>query len=165
MNISNCYPTCENNYYFDESNNFHCNKTFQKENNKTLIEKNKCNNDSKNDDAYKYLYNNTCYKKCPNDTYILEDDNFTCYDKIPEHYYLDLDNKIFKKCYNTCATCDKAGNGTNHNCQECKNGYDKYENPMNNLNCYPKCEYYYYFDSFNNFTCTSNYNCQMISLI
>jgi len=159
MNISNCYPTCENNYYFDESNNFHCNETFPKEYNETLIEKNKCNNDSKNDDAYKYLYNNTCYKKCPNDTYILEDDNFTCYDKTPEHYYLDLDNKIFKKCYNTCATCDKGGNGTNHNCQECKNGYDKYENPMNISNCYPKCEYYYYFDSSNNFSCTSDYKC------
>ena len=30
---------------------------------------------------------------------------------------------------------------------------------MNISNCYPTCDYYYYFDSFNNFTCTSDFNC------
>ena len=30
---------------------------------------------------------------------------------------------------------------------------------MNISNCYPTCKYYYYFDSSNNFSCTSDYKC------
>ena len=160
INISNCYPTCNNYYYFDASNEFHCNETCQGYYNKKIKDKKICIDDCKKDDTYKYEYNNTCYEKCPDETYILENnkDNI-CYNKTPEHYYLDLGNKIFKKCYNICNTCDKGGNERNHNCVKCKSGYDKYENPMNISNCYPTCNYYYYFDSSNNFKCTPNFTC------
>ena len=159
-NISNCYPTCNNYYYFDESNKFHCVEICQGNYNKKIIDKKICIDDCKKDDTYKYEYNNTCYKDCPDDTYVLEYNNDNiCYNKTPEHYYLDLGNKIFKKCYNICNSCDKGGSEINHNCIKCKSGYDKYENPMNISNCYPTCNYYYFFDSSNNFICTQNFTC------
>ena len=37
--------------------------------NKYIKEKNKCIDDCKNDDTYRYLYNGICIKICPNHTY------------------------------------------------------------------------------------------------
>jgi hypothetical protein len=39
-----------------------------------------------------------------------------CY-KNPEGYYLD--NNLYKKCYETCKTCNKKGNSEKHNCLTC----------------------------------------------
>ena len=103
-NISNCYHTCEYLYYFDESNNFHCNETCPEEY-KLIINKTKCIDYCKNDDSFKYEYNNTCYQGCPNNTYLLEDNDFICYDEAPINYYFDEEKEIFKRCYETCNEC------------------------------------------------------------
>ena len=118
MNISNCYEKCDYYYYFDELNEYHCNATCP-EKYKLILNKSKCIDYCENDDIYKYEYNNTCYRECPNGTYKLEVDNYICYDEAPEGYYLDRDEQILKKCYETCYTCDIGGNKTNHNCKEC----------------------------------------------
>ena len=34
-------------------------------------------------------------------------------------YFLISKNKIFNFCYETCKTCDRAGNPENHNCLTC----------------------------------------------
>ena len=68
LNISNCYEKCEHYYYFDESNEFHCVETCPKEYNKLIIDKNKCIDDCKNDDIYKYEYNNTCLHELTDST-------------------------------------------------------------------------------------------------
>ena len=39
MNFNNCYKICEDFYYFDESNEYHCTKTCQGKYNKAIIEK------------------------------------------------------------------------------------------------------------------------------
>ena len=155
-NISNCYPICEYYYYFDESNNFHCNKTCPDEYNKLIVNKSKCIDRCENDDIYKYEYNNTCYSKCPKGTYKLEDDNYYCYDEAQDGYYLDLENQTYKKCYNTCDTCDKGGNESNHNCLKCIEELKFYSNSFNISNCYPICNNYHYFDESNKFYCVES---------
>ena len=79
-NIINCYPICNNYYYFDELNNFHCieKKDCPVKYNKLILDKNKCIDECINDDIYKYDYNNKCYKKCPENTISNEINNFTC---------------------------------------------------------------------------------------
>ena len=156
-NISNCYEKCFLYYYFDDSNEFHCNKTCPQKYNKLIIEKNKCIDDCKRDEMFKYEFNNICYQKCPNGTYLLEDnkDNL-CYNNSPIGYYFNQDSEMYKKCYETCSECDKGGNETNNNCLECKINYTFYTNLLNITNCYPNCSFYYYFNELNEFHCTEN---------
>ena len=80
-----------------------------------------------------------------------------CYNES-KGYYLDNINDlyIFKKCYYTCETCEIKGDDINHNCLTCKSNYNfEISNNNNNyINCVNKCEYYYYFDDYNNYNCT-----------
>ena len=78
MNISNCYEICNYYYYFDKLNELICTESCPEEYNKTIKEKNKCIDDCKNDDIYKYEYNNICYEKCPKNNY-LNETNYICY--------------------------------------------------------------------------------------
>ena len=77
---TNCYPICNNFFYFDESNIFHCITECPEQFNKIIIEKNKCINECKNDDTYRYEYNNICYQDCPTKSRFLF--NNYCIDKI-----------------------------------------------------------------------------------
>jgi hypothetical protein len=84
-----------------------------------------------------------------------------CY-KDPIGYYLDksdTNNYIYKLCYKTCKNCLIKGDDINHNCLECNSNYPLGISNNNYTNCYKNCSYYYYFDEFGNFTCTSNYSC------
>jgi len=77
-----------------------------------------------------------------------------------EGYYFDYENLTFKLCYLTCKSCNISGNETEHNCIECKNGYNYEQNFELYKNCYHNCSYYYYFDENNNKSiCTHNYEC------
>jgi len=100
-------------------------------------------------------------KECNDNYYPKENDEsnlgeyFDCY-KNPEGYYLDIN--IYKKCYNTCKTCDKEGNSDDHNCIIC-NSYYPYAIKHNDIiNCYSSCDYYYYYEE-NNYFCTSDLSC------
>ena len=117
--------------------------------------------------GYKYEYNNICYKNCPINTYSLlcdenNCDNNTkeCFDKTPEGYYLDSDNRIYKRCFDSCKFCYEKGNETNNNCKECKTNYIFLKE--NETNCYEKCNYYYYFDKQNKYYCTQNETCPIL---
>ena len=78
----NCYKICENYYYFDDSNNYICteNKICPEGFNKLIKEKNKCIDDCKRDDTFKYDYNNTCFEICPYGTFA-EEVNKICLDE------------------------------------------------------------------------------------
>ena len=153
LNIYNCYPKCNYYYYFDKSNNFHCNETCPDEYNKLILNKSKCIDLCENDDIYKYEYNDICYKECPIGTYKLEDNDYYRSDEAQDGYYLDLENQTYKKCYETCYSCDEGGNETNHNCKECIEELQFYSNSFNISNCYPICNNNHYFDESNNFHC------------
>ena len=108
-----------------------------------------------------YEYNNICYTKCPKGTLVngslCEDININ---NIPEEYYYDLKDELYKKCYDSCKSCNNKGNYKNHNCIECKSNYIFFNDSIYKTNCYKKCEYYYYFDDLNNYYhCTENDEC------
>ena len=86
--------------------------------------------------------------RCISGYYILENTN-NCYNmnKTLEGYYLDKifiveKGPIFKKCYNSCKTCEQGivfNSTTNkeiHNCKECADNYFTLENDLYPTNCY-----------------------------
>ena len=163
LNLSNdinCYNKCEHYYYFDEYNNYKCTeaKICPIEFNKLVKEKNKCVAECQNDDIYKYEYNCTCYENCPNNTYSLLNNTYICLDPTLEGYYLDLEENIFKECYETCKYCHGEGNITNNNCIECISNYTFLNESNHNNNCYINCSHYYFFNESNN-SCTDNEIC------
>lgn len=83
-----------------------------------------------------------------------------CYQSI-EGYYLDKTNAqyYFKKCFDTCQSCNKAGNSQYHNCLECNSQYEFAIEFNNFKNCYKKCDKYYYLDSSNKLYCTNTLYC------
>ena len=100
--------------------------------------------------------------ECNTNYYPIENDEsnlgeyFGCY-KNPEGYYLD--NNIYKKCYNTCKTCDKEGNETNHNCIICNPNFLYAIKQNDIINCYSTCPFDYYYYEENNYYCTKDSSC------
>ena len=97
---------------------------------------------------------NTNYYPIENDTSNLGE-YINCY-KEPEGYYLD--NNLYKKCYETCKTCNIQGNSENHNCLTCNENFRFGIKKNNNMNCNSNCSYYYYHKE-NNYYCTMNLSC------
>ena len=138
-----------------------CSDDYFKKNENTDLDTNIC-------DINKYEYNNICLDKCPNGTIMnnnkCEDNsckiNSTeCLNNTPKGYYLDMNDNIYKKCYENCNYCYGKGDKENNSCIECKDNYIFLNDSINNNNCYKKCKHYYYFDEFNNYTCTINNKC------
>ena len=78
-----------------------------------------------------------------------------CLSGEQEGYYFEEMNKMYKKCYKNCKSCEGAGDDSNNNCKDCKSNYLKLNN-----NCYENCNDYNYIDS-NGYhcvkTCPDNY--------
>ena len=66
---------------------------------------------------------------------------------------------IYKECYQSCEECSIGGNKTYHNCSECKVNLSFEIRRNEYINCYENCNNYYYFDSGDNFHCTSDKSC------
>ena len=86
-NPKNCYENCTYNYYFDNSNVYHC--TYNEEcpggYSLKIPEKRKCINDCNNDNTYKHEYHNRCYNTpIIETTQILETTQIPLTTQIPE---------------------------------------------------------------------------------
>jgi len=139
--------------------NNECNNIcFTENNNKFVVEKKICIPDCNDDDTYKLEYERICYENCPDNSYPTIDNNLLCV-KDPEGYYLDIENNIYKYCYESCAKCSKGGNKSNHNCLECKPNYRFINDTDKQNNCYENCDNYYYFDSLDEYHCTTSKSC------
>ena len=102
----------------------------------------------------KYEYSNKS-NLCPGNSYQIWKGEFICVDTIPENYYLDNSDNIYKECYNTYKKCNASGNEINNNCDECNNNYTFInESFVLSNNCFIKCDFYYYFNKSNEYTCT-----------
>ena len=99
--------------------------------------------------------------KCNTNYYPKENDlsnlgeYINCYKEL-EGYYLD--NNLYKKCYETCKTCNTKGNHENHSCLTCHINFPFIIKKNNGMNCYANCTYYYY-NKENNSYCTMNLSC------
>ena len=147
-------------YYFDENYNYFCVNNCPEEYGKLIREKSKCIDICENDIIYyfQYEYNNICYENCPSGTCHMEN-KYICYDETPEGYYLDLENKIYKSCFNNCKYCLGEGDSNNHNCIECKSGFIFLNESIYKTNCYEVCINYYYFDENYNYYCNDKKEC------
>ena len=102
--------------------------------------------------------------QCNANYYKIENDPFNigeyinCY-KDPKGYYLDKNDLVYKKCYESCETCEIGGDNITHNCLKCNEDYSNNQTFNNYTNCYKNCSYYHYFDNNNHYHCTINSTC------
>ena len=70
IGTTNCVKKCKYKYYFTSYGHYKCSDSEQcpKEANLYIPSKNKCINDCKLDNEYKFQFNGECLEKCPNDT-------------------------------------------------------------------------------------------------
>ena len=151
LDLGNCVNSCPNDYYYNEENNgiMKCKCYYKKE-------CSLCSSES--------LKNNLCLSCNNKDGYYPKEDEIinnnlyiNCYKDL-EGYYLDINNNVYRKCYFTCKKCSKSGNEQNNNCDECVTGHTFINDFENDLNCYKKCQYYYYHNQ-KNYYCTKNNEC------
>ena len=126
LNLGNCVLNCTNGIDNDDYNNIRECKC-------DLIKCHKCNRESFNlnlciscNDGYYPKYDD------------INNDYKDCYESL-EGYYLDFG--YYKSCYESCQTCNKGGNITNHNCLQCKNNFNFEIKKIPYKNCYTHDEY------------------------
>ena len=152
-----CIDDCKNDdeYIYDYNNN--CLSECP-ENKKKYEEQKLCL-----DECYseQFEYNNICYSDCPENTHRIFIERNRCIERVPENYYLDINDNIYKRCYETCKNCNQYGDANNNNCNECMSNF-RFINDgphYSSKNCYKKCTYNYYFDEKEQFMCTESSEC------
>ena len=141
-----CISQCTNGYFIDDNN----------------ITKCKCKLEKCFTCPTVALIKNLC-TKCNVNYYQMENDPsnlgeyFNCYNETPTGYYLDRNDSLYKKCYNSCKICKIKGDNEFHNCLKCNDEFNFEINTSSYLNCYKNCNYYY-FDN-KNYFCIKNKSC------
>jgi len=161
-NNNECVESCDNIYQYEYNGKCYdsCQKGFLNDNNNNPTKNCKCELDKCLLCPQVALNHDLC-TECNIDYYPKENDTsnlgeyINCY-KNPEGYYLD--NNLYKKCYETCKTCNKKGNSENHNCLTCDINFPFIIEKSDNINCYANCSYYYY-PKENNYYCTMSLSC------
>ena len=144
FDLGNCLSSCVNGYYTDIFNNKICKCSYNK----------KCLNCSNESIKYDLCItcNNNYYPKYNDSSN--KNSFINCYNDLDGYY---LDNNIYKPCYSSCKKCNILGDENNNKCIECNDNFifiNDYD-----MNCYEKCNYYYYFDSLKKYHCTINNEC------
>ena len=80
-------------------------------------------------------------------------------DTKPFNFYFNKEEKDYRICYETCATCDYGGNGNEHNCTSCEVNYIIMPDVPNSTHCVFDCLYFYYYTSYNQYKCTEGPIC------
>jgi len=143
----NCFTKCsKGNYTQDNITHCKCEEDKCLICTKVALELNLCNKCNEKDNYYPKENDESNYGE-----YI------ECYKEI-DGYYLDKDNSIFKKCFNTCKTCEIEGNSEIHNCLICNTNYPYAINTSDYYNCYIECKFYCYFKN-KNYKCTKDEIC------
>ena len=146
LDNGNCVQKCEKGNYIDESGNKICT----------------CNDDIKckkcSEESIRF---NLCIS-CNEGYYQKYNDNLNtggfinCYKDLEGYYLL---NNFYYECYSLCKKCSELGDETHHKCNECIENYGFIDEKNEKNNCYKKCQYFYYFDSENGYTCTEKNEC------
>ena len=82
-----------------------------------------------------------------------------CLNNTPEGYYFDIDEGYYRNCYHTCKKCEGPGDELNNNCIECINNCTFLNDSFYLNNCFEKCKFYYYFNFYDEYSCTINKQC------
>ena len=144
----NCVQRCEKDNYIDESGNKICTCNYDikcKECSEESINKNLCISCNR---EYYQKYNDS-----------LNSNGFiNCYKNLDGYYLL---NNFYYECYSLCKKCTELGDETNHKCIECIPNYGFIDEKNEKNNCFQKCQYFYYFNSENEYTCTEENECPL----
>lgn len=114
----------------------------------------------------KTFYYNTDLKQCENckekspESYKFIDKNECEYPRPTNTYVSNKTYNILEYCYQTCETCSKGGNSTNHNCDSCILGYTL--NPAKDGVCVIDCRqnsHLWYLDSNKEVICVTTKKC------
>ena len=80
-------------------------------------------------------------------------------DTKPAGFYFNEKNKYYELCYYSCASCEYGGNINENNCTSCETNYIVNQKMENSMNCVVKCAYYYYYNIYEKYKCTSSFQC------
>jgi len=67
--------------------------------------------------------------------YLIDGKYINCYKNL-KGYYLDKNDRLYKKCYYRCETCEAKGDNITHNCLACNTNFSFSINVNNYNNCY-----------------------------
>ena len=146
-NVKYCIEDLDTKNFLIGEQNSNCSDICFQEDTKINYEENIC---FESCNESQFVYNKECYTDCPDNTFRLFKNKYICRNQVHENYYLDESENLYKECFNLCKKCNKQGNETYNNCDECVDGYifiNDYS--TNQQNCYKICEYYYYFNENN----------------
>ena len=151
LDLGNCLSSCENGVFIDREEIKRCKCS--------NIKCEFCSIESKALDLCITCNKELGYYQIENDT-IYNNSFINCY-KDPDNYYLykDNDTYIYKPCHKNCKKCIELGDEINNKCLECNVNMSFLDDFPNIKNCYNICEFFYYFDSDNNFCCTKEKKC------
>ncbi len=160
--INNCL-SCRSEYYFDDEEPSNC----VDDDLNCAIGCAKCYKNS-SDPVYGVLSADKMCRRCshkmgyyPLEKYSPNQFYVSCYpfNKSPFNYIYDENKKIHTLCYKTCKTCFKVGDNLNHSCSSCETNYIFIDEEQ--FNCFPKCEFYYYYNKYNQYKCTETSECPL----
>ena len=171
LNPDFCVSECKDDYYYIDLSKFKCLTQEQCDNEPSYeceIFLNNCPEFCKYC-TDKSLLNNKCIQCNSNQLYYptrrySDEKYFTCYnEETKPHNYILTSNYYYEKCYETCYSCSGIGNSDNNLCIDCAVGYRKEPEKENTTQCVIDCKYYYYYDKFNQYSCTNYLNCPSIA--
>jgi len=172
LNIRFCYDSCEECYDFEPNEASHqcskCKADFYFIENTT-----NCMTINQMKDNHSYYFDRkekifrTCYdsceecydiepnetshqcSKCKDDFYFIENTISCKTIKEMENssYYFDINETIFRLCYDRCEKCNDKPNETSHQCSDCKENYYFIENTSNCMTIKEMENSSYYFDN------------------
>ena len=119
-----------------------------------------CDSKSENDDM--------CIK-CNNDNYYYpikkefdslqkgEINYIKCFNEEtkPNNYFFNKNNKYYEPCFDSCYNCTELGDNLDNKCLSCDFNFIRNEDYPEKNNCVYKCDYYYYYDKYNEYKCTT----------
>ena len=120
-----------------------------------------CNNESKNQEkciscAQNYYPIKTEYFSQKNgDTKYIN-----CFDEKtkPNNYFLKGD--YYEACFESCYNCTELGDNLDNKCLSCAFNFVRNQDvPDDKYNCAYKCDFYYYYDEYNQYKCTEKNYC------
>ena len=125
-----------------------------------LTQCSECNNESKNQKkciscAQSYYPIKTEYISQKNgDTKYIE-----CFDDKtkPNNYFFNKD--YYEACFESCYNCTELGDNFDNKCLSCAFNFIRNQDVPDKYNCAYKCDFYYYYDDFNQYKCTEKNYC------
>ena len=92
----------------------------------------------------------------------LSDNNYIdCYNNStkPTNFYFNKTTEFYELCYKSCASCEYGGDGNQNNCTTCDVDLMKEPEKKDSKNCVAICTYFYYYNSYGQYKCTTLPQC------